>query len=135
VRLSEVDLAWVPANAHAQVRIDAYPGLVLPAHLLRLNPIAISPLATPIHEFTATFALDGNDPRVLPDLNASVEIASEARAGWLVPRDEVSYANGQAFLPTRGDEGQTQWRPVRVEGFSDEWIEVSASWLKQGGKH
>lgn len=134
VRLSEVDLAWVPPNARAQVRIDAYPGLVLPAHLLRLNPIAISPLGTPIHEFTASFALDGSDPRVLPDLNASVEIASGRRAGWLVPRGEVSYQGGQAYIPTRGSGGQTQQRAVRVEAFSDQWIEVSAPWLPKSGE-
>ena len=132
VRLSEVDLAWVPPHARAQVRIDAYPGLVLPAHLLRLNPIAISPLATPIHEFVAVFALDGSDPRVLPDLNASVEIASGQRSGWLVPRAAISYQDGQALLTAPGSGGGTQPRPVRVEAFSDQWIEVSAPWLGSG---
>jgi len=132
VRLSEVDLAWVPPHARAQVRIDAYPGLVLPAHLLRLNPIAISPLATPIHEFVAVFALDGSDPRVLPDLNASVEIASGQRSGWLVPRAAISYQDGQALLTAPGSGVVTQLRPVRVEAFSDQWIEVSASWLGSG---
>ncbi|MGH9484835.1 MAG: efflux RND transporter periplasmic adaptor subunit [Terriglobales bacterium] len=133
-RISEVDLAWVPPHAAAQVRIDAYPGLVLPAHLLRLNPVAVTLLATPVHIFDATFALDGHDPRALPDLNASLQIVSRSRSGWLVPRSAVYYQRGRAYVWRRGANGRRQRRFVQVEVFAGPWIEVAAPWLSSGAQ-
>ncbi|MGH9466658.1 MAG: efflux RND transporter periplasmic adaptor subunit, partial [Terriglobales bacterium] len=131
-QISELDLAWMSPGVQAQVRIDAYPGLVLPAHLLRLNPIAVSAVGiTPIHNFSATFALDRGDPRALPGLNASVEIASAPRAGWLVPRAAVHYLHGQAFVWGRGARGRLR-RPVQVVAFGRQWIEIRAPWLGPG---
>ncbi|MGH9527986.1 MAG: efflux RND transporter periplasmic adaptor subunit, partial [Terriglobales bacterium] len=130
-QISELDLTWMSPGAPAQVRIDAYPGLLLPAHLLRLNPIAVSSLGTPIHNFTATFSLDRGDPRALPDLNASVEITSAPRAGWLVPRSAVHYQNGQAFVWGRGARARRR-RPVQVVAFGRRWIEIRAPWLGPG---
>ena len=127
-QLSEMDLAWVPPHARAQVRVDAYPGLALPAHLLRINPIAVSPMFTSVHNFTATFVLDRNDPRALPDLNASLAIASRPRAGWLLPRREVHYFHGQAFVWAGAPRGRRR-RPVQVVTFAGPWIEVQALWL------
>jgi HlyD family secretion protein len=127
-RLSEMDLAWVPPHARVRVRVDAYPGLVLPAHLLRINPIAVSPMFTSIHNFTATFVLDRNDPRALPDLNASLAIASRPRAGWLLPRRDVHYFHGQAFVWASAPRGRRR-RPVQVVTFAGPWIQVRAPWL------
>lgn len=128
-QVSEVDLAWVPPHAQAQVRIDAYPGLELPAHLLRLNPVAISLLGTSIHIFNATFALDRSDPRALPDLNASLQISSGRRSGWLVPRAEVEYQNGASFVWRTARNGRRELSPVQVLVFSGPWIEIAAPWL------
>ncbi len=133
-RISEVDLAWVPPHAAAQVRIDAYPGLVLPAHLLRLNPVAVTLLATPVHIFDATFELDRGDPRALPDLNASLQIASRSRAGWLVPRSGVRYRNGRAYIWRHGADGRSQRGFVQVEVFAGPWIEIAAPWLPPDAK-
>ncbi len=127
-QVSDVDLAWVPAHAKAEVRIDAYPGLVLPAHLLRLNPVAVGLLGTPIHMFNATFALDRSDPRALPDLNASLQVKSNPHAGWLVPREDVQYENGAAFVWSVVKERREQ-RPVQVLVFAGPWIQIDAPWL------
>ncbi len=137
-QVSEVDLAWVPPHAQAQVRIDAYPGLALPAHLLRLNPVAVSLLGTTIHNFEATFALDRSDPRALPDLNASLQISSGPHSGWLVPRAEVVYQDGQSYVWRPSPGGGRKMRPVQVRVFSGPWIEIAAPWLGsppgRGGK-
>lgn len=127
-QVSDVDLAWVPAHAKAEVRIDAYPGLVLPAHLLRLNPVAVGLLGTPIHMFNATFALDGSDPRALPDLNASLQVESTPHAGWLVPRGDVQYENGRASVWSEV-KGRREQRAVQVLVFAGPWIEIGAPWL------
>lgn len=133
-KISEVDLAWVPPHAQAWVLVDAYPELRLPAHLVRLNPIAVSPLGTPLHQFRATFAMDRNDPRALPDLNASVIVSSGPRTGWLVPRDEVHYQNGAAFVWEPGPGSGRRRRAIRVAAFAGPWIEIQAPWLAARGR-
>ncbi|MGH9475673.1 MAG: efflux RND transporter periplasmic adaptor subunit [Terriglobales bacterium] len=119
-QISEADRPWVPAHAAAQVRVDAYPGLTLPAQLESVSPIGEAALGTPIRSFAAVFTLEHSDARVLPDLNASVVIASQSQPGWLVPRAEVNYENGAAYIwARRRRDGKSVRQPVRVGGFGN----------------
>ncbi len=65
--------ALVPGTK-ALVLLDAYPGVVFRAHLIASNPVATSALGSPIKNFTARFALEERDPRLMPDLSAAVVI-------------------------------------------------------------
>lgn len=67
------DIAIAP-GATASVYLDAYPDLMLPAHLETSSPVASSALGSPIKTFIALFKLDKTDPRILPDLSAAVVI-------------------------------------------------------------
>jgi multidrug efflux pump subunit AcrA (membrane-fusion protein) len=73
--VGEPDGIALAPGTRATVRLDAYPDLVLPAHLEFASPVASSALGSPIKNFSAVFRLDKSDPHLLPDLSAAVVIA------------------------------------------------------------
>lgn len=76
--VSEADVAAIPREATARVYLDAYPGTVFAAKLEAASPVATAALDSPIRTFAARFRLNGRDPRLLPDLSASLEIPRES---------------------------------------------------------
>ena len=76
--VEEPDDIAIAAGATASVYLDAYPDLMLPAHLETSSPVASSALGSPIKTFIALFKLDKTDPRILPDLSAAVVIRRAA---------------------------------------------------------
>ena len=89
--VGEPDGMTLAPGAHATVRLDAYPDLVLPAHLEFASPVASSALGSPIKNFTAVFRLDKTDPHLLPDLSAAVVVdAPVGQASRPVPSGTVA---------------------------------------------
>jgi len=76
--VSEADVAALPGAASARVFLDAYPGVTFDAKLESASPVATAGLDSPIRTFSARFRLLARDPRLLPDLSASLEISKEA---------------------------------------------------------
>ena len=70
--VNEPDILALAADAPASVYLDAYPDLMLHAHFLFASVVASSGIGSPIKTFTAIFAIDKPDPRLLPDLSAAV---------------------------------------------------------------
>ncbi len=75
--VSEADVVILPKAAAATVYLDAYPGATFAAKLESASPVATAGLDSPIRTFSARFRLEGRDPRLLPDLSASLEIVKE----------------------------------------------------------
>lgn len=74
-QISEPDAAILAQRgARAHVMLDAYPGVVIDAHLDSSSPVASSGLGSPIRTFSARFKIEQHDPRLMPDLSAAVEI-------------------------------------------------------------
>ncbi len=74
-QVDEPDGAFLSREgASAKVRLDAYPGAVFDAVLESASPVASTSVGSPIKMFTARFRILQHDPRLLPDLSASVEI-------------------------------------------------------------
>jgi multidrug resistance efflux pump len=72
--VGEPDGVALRPGAKAQVYLDAYPDIVLGAHVEFVSPVAASALGSPIKAFTALIKLDKMDPRVMPDLSAAVVV-------------------------------------------------------------
>ena len=72
--VGEPDGAVLKPGTKAVVHVDAFPNLRLPAHFDFASPVATAQMGNPVKTFNATFLLDGSDPRLVPDLSASVEI-------------------------------------------------------------
>jgi multidrug resistance efflux pump len=74
-QVSEADGVVIAQHgAKARVFLDAYPGVAFEAHLESASPVASGGLQSPIRSFAAKFRIDTQDPRILPDLSAAVEI-------------------------------------------------------------
>jgi multidrug efflux pump subunit AcrA (membrane-fusion protein) len=91
--VGEPDGMALAHGTRATVRLDAYPDLVLPAHLEFASPVASSALGSPIKNFTAVFKLDKTDPHLLPDLSAAVVVE---QASLPVPSGSAHTAGGGA---------------------------------------
>jgi len=76
--VSEADVAFLPNAAAVRVYLDAYPGVTFGARLESASPVATAGLDSPIRTFSARFRIDGRDPRLLPDLSASLEIVKDS---------------------------------------------------------
>ena len=80
-QINEPDLVALSGTATARVFIDAYPNVVFSAHLESASPVATAGLESPVKSFTARFRIRERDPRILPDLSSSLEIAAAAGQG------------------------------------------------------
>lgn len=98
--VNQADVLKIKMGQRAQIHLDAYPGLTLPASLEELSPLGHNgQFSQMVRTFTARFAIQGNDPRLLPDLSAAleVELAAEKNA-LLVPRQSVGGEPGHEFV-------------------------------------
>ena len=91
--INESDVAWLAKAAHTRLYLDAYPGATFDADLESASPVATSGFDTPVRAFTAIFHIRQEDPRLLPDLSAALEIdASPAEAQTASARSEKAKA-------------------------------------------
>ena len=75
VELNQVDLLKIHTGQKAEMHLDAYPGMTLPAVLEELSPLGHTGQFTEmVRSFTARFSVQGNDPRLLPDLSAAMDL-------------------------------------------------------------
>jgi len=72
--INESDFAAVKNGVRAKLYLDAYPGAEFEAELVTASPIAVAGLDSPVRSFSARFKVMSEDPRLLPDLSAALEI-------------------------------------------------------------
>ena len=75
VKVNQEDLVGLSLGQSARVHLDAYPDLELHGQLESIDPMGQRGDFSPqLRTFTATFSIQGSDPRLMPDLSAAVEI-------------------------------------------------------------
>ncbi len=85
VQLNQVDLLKVRLGQQAQMHLDAYPGMTLPATLEELSPLGHTGQFTEaVRSFTARFSVQGTDARLLPDLSAALDLDLGSQQNVLV---------------------------------------------------
>lgn len=73
--INESDFASVnQPGVRAKLYLDAYPGAEFEAEMQSASPIAVAGLDSPVRSFAARFRVLSQDPRLLPDLSAALEI-------------------------------------------------------------
>ena len=77
--VNESDIAVLRPGVRAKLFLDAYPGAEFVAELANSSPIATAGMDSPVRTFSARFKVLTDDPRLLPDLSAALEIQREAR--------------------------------------------------------
>jgi multidrug resistance efflux pump len=115
VQLNQVDLLKVHAGQRAEMHLDAYPGMTLPAVLEEISPLGHTGQFTEaVRTFTASFSVQGTDPRLLPDLSAALDLDLGTQKNVLVvPWQSIGMEAGHSFV----------WLKIRV-GFEKRSVET-----------
>jgi HlyD family secretion protein len=100
VDLNQVDLLKVRSGQRAQMHLDAYPGMTLPAVLEEVSPLGhTGQFSEAVRSFTARFSVQGTDPRLLPDLSAALDLALASQDHVLiVPCQSLGMNGNQTFV-------------------------------------
>jgi HlyD family secretion protein len=75
VMANQQDFPSLQVGQTAKVRLDAYPDLVFAAKLDQLAPIGEGgSFSSKLRAFVVIVAIEGNDPKLMPDLSAAVDV-------------------------------------------------------------
>src|ERR1700689_600212 len=75
VMANQQDFPSLQVGQTAKVRLDAYPDLVFPAKLDQLAPVGEGgDFSNKLRAFVVIVAIEGNDPKCMPDLSAAVDV-------------------------------------------------------------
>ena len=75
VPVNQEDLLGLKVGEKAVVRLDAYADMVFPAQLESIDPMGTpGDFSSKLRNFSATFSIQGHDPRLMPDLSAAIDV-------------------------------------------------------------
>jgi RND family efflux transporter MFP subunit len=129
VDVNEAYINRVRAGQPVEATLDAYPDWKIPAHVITIVPTADRQKAT----VRVRIAIDGKDPRILPDMGVKVSfVAPAAEAGAapvarevLVPRTAVRRDGEQDVVLVVAD-GRVERRAVQVGRTRGDTVHVAA---------
>ena len=132
VEVNQVDLRNVHPGQKAAMHLDAYPGLALPATLEQLSPLGHQgQFSELVRTFAMQFAVQGQDPRLLPDLSAALDLDLEtAGEALVVPRQSIGCEEKKCFAWVKSG-GSFDKREVKL-GRTNDLEAVVVSGLAEG---
>ncbi|HKV82212.1 MAG TPA: efflux RND transporter periplasmic adaptor subunit [Candidatus Sulfotelmatobacter sp.] len=75
VHANQQDFPSLQVGQMAKVRLDAYPEMVLQGTVDQISPIGEGgDFSTKLRTFVVIVAIEGNDPKLMPDLSAAVDV-------------------------------------------------------------
>jgi multidrug efflux pump subunit AcrA (membrane-fusion protein) len=100
VLANQQDFPFLEVGQSAKVRLDAYPEMVFPAKLDQMAPIGEGgDFSNKLRTFVVIVAIQGNDPKLMPDLSAAVDLdLAKQSAAAKTATDEVKAAVGSGTL-------------------------------------
>lgn len=130
--VNQADVLKIQNGQHAQIHLDAYPGLMLPASLEELSPLGHNgQFSQKVRTFAARFAIQGADPRLLPDLSVALDAELQAEKDVLVvPRQSIGGEPGHEFVLLKSG-GGFEKRDVKT-GPKNDLEAVVVSGLAEG---
>ena len=109
--VNQVDAEKLRLGMKATVRLDAYPGVTLPATLSGIGAMSKTSTfrASYVGEIPVRLKIEKTDPRLIPDLTGSAEIVLNTESNALVaPRTAVFRESDGAYVFVQGPEGWTR---------------------------
>ena len=125
-RVNQADISRLQVGQPVRVGLDAYPDLSLTGKVERIAAIGVtSGLSDKVRSFNVLFSIDGYDPRLMPDLSASLDVELQRIPNaLLVPREAVGLSGDENYV-LAADGGEYLRRPVRVQAENDSEAAVS----------
>jgi len=82
VPVNQEDLLSLSVGQKVVVHLDAYPDLAFHGRLDSIDPMGQKgDFSAQLRKFSAIFSIQGNDPRLMPDLSAAVDLTGETSTG------------------------------------------------------
>ncbi len=134
--VNQVDVEKLRLGQHAMVRLDAYPGMELPAHIVSIAAVTrpSGARARYVKEVPVRLKIDSKDPRVIPDLSisADVSLANDDQPAAVAPAGAV-FREGALGKPYVYVQGASGWeRREVVLGLTNHLQASIRSGLKPG---
>lgn len=132
VDVNQADFLKLRVGQRARVYLDAYPSLAFSGRLQELSPMAhTSQFSDSVRTFAATFALDGNNPRLMPDLSAAVDVEMDTvKDAVTVPIQSLENDGGHEYVWVR--DGRSFVKRAVTVGPRNDLDVVIESGLKAG---
>ena len=127
VKVNQADLHVLRAGQPARISLDAYPGLEFPGRVEQVAPVGTtSRLTERVRNFVAIVSIQGNHPKLMPDLSAAVDVELERTDNAIViPRDSVAGADGHYSVNVL-DGSRVRSRQVVLGAMNDYEVVVSS---------
>ncbi|MBZ2185179.1 MAG: efflux RND transporter periplasmic adaptor subunit [Bryobacter sp.] len=127
--INQAEVSQFRIGETASITIDAFPGLTFQGHLYSVGALAVASGRQQnfIRTIPVRVAIDGYDPKLIPDLSAAAQVlvgTAEEKA-LLVPRAAIVEENGKSFVFTRQGAQFTK-REVRTGPMNDTQIAIAS---------
>ena len=132
VKVNQSDIHVLRAGQPAAISLDAYPELQFKGRVEQVAPVGTtSRLTDRVRNFVAIVSIQGNHPKLMPDLSAAVDVELERQENVIVvPRDAVA-GEKDNFSVRVMDGDRVRTRTVTLGPMSDHEV-IVASGLEPG---
>lgn len=132
VRVNQADIDDLQQGQETRIHLDAYPDLSLSGKVERIAAVAqTSAFYGKVRFFNVLVAIDGSDPKLLPDLSAAVDLQIERDPNVLVaPRDTIISENSRTYVQVKNGSGYER-REVKL-GPANDVEQVILSGVEKG---
>ena len=133
-KVNQADIEELRQGQSVQIGLDAYPELKFGGRVESIAAVAqTSSFSGKARTVVVLFTINGTDPKLMPDLSASVDIEVERRPNALVaPRDTVIKENGKSFVMVKSGSSYDK-REVKL-GAANDAEQVIASGVQKGAE-
>jgi biotin carboxyl carrier protein len=131
--MNQAESEIVRLNQRAIVRFDAFPDIVVKGHVQSVGALALGGRRVNfnVRNVAVRLTLETVDPRVIPDLSASADVATAGPAGGLiVPREALSGSGGKTIVYVKQGEAFVP-REVEIAGATNTQVAV-VSGIQEG---
>ena len=127
VKVNQADLHLLRAGQSARISLDAYPGLEFRGKVEQVAPVGTtSRLTDRVRNFVAIVSIQGNHPKLMPDLSAAVDVELERKDNAIVlPRDAV-FTEENSFSVRVVDGDRISERAITVGATNDHEVVVTS---------
>ncbi len=132
VQVNQADFLSLQVGQHAKVYLDAYPGMAFDGRLEELTPLAhTGSFSDKVRSFSATFSIEGSNPKLMPDLSAAVDVELDSRkAALVIPVQSVFTEDGHDYVWLRDGSGFE--KHAVTTGARNDFDAIIESGLKSG---
>ena len=119
--MNQAESETIHLGQHATVRFDAFPDIVVKGHVQSVGALALGGRRVNfnVRNVAVRVAIETADPRVIPDLSASADIATEPPAGGLiVPREALTESGSKTIVYVRQGDAFVP-REVEIAGITN----------------